>query len=341
MQAETEIYFCSDSGNNSGDTTTERITSEPSKGNAGESGIDVPMQGKFKVPLREKSKRPTKKPSKFLEYTPPSENRPRGEKVPLHNPWTLLCSLRTSVYMCKLWWWFSHLTMQRKSVWLIFGTWSFASLTKNLTLVFSNSQAGPLHPKRYVWLLHPDHPNETIALGQTSSHWKSNKTKFVPNVSGVLWENGMQQVTVEHVYPQWTHVIPLYPDQQREGLQNMGEVLKGDYAEDSTILWKTRFLNYVQVAKKWLSLLLWQTMVIFHHRDQLWFLWRSAYQELRRIPWGQLSFQGSPSDNLTLSTRSWRSAKVQLMASVIEEFQWGSRRREIRWETVVGLELEF
>ncbi|KAG0594703.1 hypothetical protein M758_UG101400 [Ceratodon purpureus] len=35
-------------------------------------------------PTREKSKRQTKRPSKYLQHTPPSENPPRSEKGPLH-----------------------------------------------------------------------------------------------------------------------------------------------------------------------------------------------------------------------------------------------------------------
>ena len=119
-----------------------------------------------------------------------------------------------------------------------------------MLMMVSVAQAGPLHPKRYVWVLHPDHPNQTIALGQTGTHWKNTRNKFVPNVTGVLWEYGMQQVTVEHVYPEWGGVIPLYRDQQREGIHKMGDVLNGEFAEDSTILWNTRYLNYVQAAKK-------------------------------------------------------------------------------------------
>ncbi|KAG0595201.1 hypothetical protein M758_UG148600 [Ceratodon purpureus] len=111
-------------------------------------------------------------------------------------------------------------------------------------------QAGPLHPKRYVWVMHPDHQNETVALGQSGPHWNSKKTKNVPNVSGVPWEPGMQLVTIEHVYPQWSHVIPMYPDKQRQGLQTMADAMNGEFAEDSTILWRTNYLNYVQAAKK-------------------------------------------------------------------------------------------
>ncbi|KAG0594702.1 hypothetical protein M758_UG101300 [Ceratodon purpureus] len=60
----------------------------------------------------------------------------------------------------------------------------------------------------------------------------------------------MQLVTIEHVYPQWTHVIPMYPNQQREGIRTMQDVLDGAFAEDLTILWNTSYINYVQAAKK-------------------------------------------------------------------------------------------
>ena len=98
--------------------------------------------------------------------------------------------------------------------------------------------------------MHPDHQNETVALGQTGPHWKNPKTKNVPIVSGVQWEAGMQLVTIEHVYPQWSHVLPLYPDKQRQGLLTMADAVNGKFAEDSTILWRTNFLNYVQAVKK-------------------------------------------------------------------------------------------
>lgn len=44
--------------------------------------IHVPTEeGMMGVPTREKSKRATKRPSKYLGYMPPVENRPRGDKV--------------------------------------------------------------------------------------------------------------------------------------------------------------------------------------------------------------------------------------------------------------------
>lgn len=98
--------------------------------------------------------------------------------------------------------------------------------------------------------MHPDHQNETIALGQSGPHWKSHKTKHVPNVSGVLWESDMQQVTIEHVYPQWAHIVPLYRDQQRQGIQCMHDVFNGKFAEDATIIWRTNYLTYIQGGKK-------------------------------------------------------------------------------------------
>ena len=98
--------------------------------------------------------------------------------------------------------------------------------------------------------MHPDHQNEIVALGQSGPHWNSKKTKNVPNVSGMPWEPGMQLVTIEHVYPQWSHVIPMYPDKQRQGLQTMADAMNGEFAEDSTILWRTNYLNYVQASKK-------------------------------------------------------------------------------------------
>ncbi|KAG0596099.1 hypothetical protein M758_UG224400 [Ceratodon purpureus] len=35
----------------------------------------------------------------------------------------------------------------------------------------------PLTPKKAVWVLHPEHPNQTIALGQSGPHWCSTKKK--------------------------------------------------------------------------------------------------------------------------------------------------------------------
>ena len=59
----------------------------------------------------------------------------------------------------------------------------------------------------------------------------------------------MQQVTIEHVYPEWAQVCVLYPDHQREGIVTLSDALKGEFAEDATILWQTRYLNLVEVSK--------------------------------------------------------------------------------------------
>ena len=68
-------------------------------------------------------------------------------------------------------------------------------------------------------------------------------------MKGVLWEPGMQQVTIEHVYPEWSQTRVLYPDHQREGIVTVGDALKGDFNEDATILWQTRFLNLIGVSR--------------------------------------------------------------------------------------------
>ena len=110
-------------------------------------------------------------------------------------------------------------------------------------------QSSPLTPSKAVWILHPEHQNKTIALGRCGPHWRSTKKKLVPGVEGVPWEHGMQQVTVEHVYPEWSQSKVLYPDHQRQGINTIGDALKGDFAEDATILWQSRYLNYVEVSK--------------------------------------------------------------------------------------------
>lgn len=110
------------------------------------------------------------------------------------------------------------------------------------------AQCGPLKPNKVVWILHPDHQNKTIALGRCGPHWRSYKKKLVPNVKGVSWEHGMQQVTIEHVYPEWAHTKVLYPDHQREGIVTISDAMRGEFAEDATILWETRYLNFVEVS---------------------------------------------------------------------------------------------
>ncbi|KAG0572895.1 hypothetical protein KC19_VG133000 [Ceratodon purpureus] len=42
-----------------------------------------------------------------------------------------------------------------------------------------------LKPKKNVWILHPDYPNETIAIGKSGPSWRSNKKVWIPNVSNV------------------------------------------------------------------------------------------------------------------------------------------------------------
>ncbi|KAG0622396.1 hypothetical protein M758_3G094500 [Ceratodon purpureus] len=137
----------------------------------------------------ERPKRSRKRPSKFLDYVPPADNKPRAE-------------------MCE-----------------------------------------PLQKSKAVWILHPEHQNKTIGLGRCGLSWRSYKKKLVPGVENVSWKHGMQQVTVEHVYPEWSKAKVLYPDLQRPGINSIGDALKGDFAEDATILWQTRYLNYVEVSK--------------------------------------------------------------------------------------------
>ncbi|KAG0595612.1 hypothetical protein M758_UG181600 [Ceratodon purpureus] len=100
--------------------------------------------------------------------------------------------------------------------------------------------------RRNVWILHPEFPNETIAIGKAGPHWRTAKKTWIPNVSNVSWEPGMQQVTVDHVYPQYMNVEVLHPNSQREGIITIFDALDGAFAEDATIVWKTRFLKCVE-----------------------------------------------------------------------------------------------
>ena len=106
----------------------------------------------------------------------------------------------------------------------------------------------PLTPKKYVWILHPDHPEETIGLGRTGPHWRSHKKGTVPNVHGVPWEFGMQQVTVDHIYPQFMKSKVMYPGQHRSGIETISDALTGEFAEDATVVWKTNYLKLVEVG---------------------------------------------------------------------------------------------
>lgn len=60
--------------------------------------------------------------------------------------------------------------------------------------------------------------------------------------------HGMQQVTIEHVYHEWAHTKVLYPDHQREGINTISDAMRGKFDEDATILWETRYLNFVEVS---------------------------------------------------------------------------------------------
>ncbi|KAG0572586.1 hypothetical protein KC19_VG107800 [Ceratodon purpureus] len=137
----------------------------------------------------DRPKQSGKRPSKFLDYVPPADNKPRAE-------------------MCE-----------------------------------------PLQKSKVVWILHPDHQNKTIGLRRCGLSWRSYKKKLVPGVENVSWKHGMQQVTIEHVYPKWSQSKVLYPDLQCHGINTIGDALKGDFAVDATILWHTRYLNYVEVSK--------------------------------------------------------------------------------------------
>ena len=85
-----------------------------------------------------------------------------------------------------------------------------------------------------------------MAIGKSGPHWRTNKKTWVPNVDGVSWEPGMQQVKVDHVYPQYADALVLYPTQQRPGIAKICDALDGDFAEDSTIVWKSRYLSLVE-----------------------------------------------------------------------------------------------
>ncbi|KAG0504176.1 hypothetical protein KC19_N008500 [Ceratodon purpureus] len=75
------------------------------------------VQGSVTV---QRPKRVRKRPSKFIDHVPPSENKPRAE------------------------------------------------------------MSDPLTPKKAVWVLHPEHPNKTIALGRCGPHWRSYKKRTSP-----------------------------------------------------------------------------------------------------------------------------------------------------------------
>lgn len=172
--------------------------------------------------LVERPRRARKKPSKFIDHVPPAENKLRGDTVRSLPHFMQSSPCRT---LCVP---------------------SHCMFNSCLVLI---AQCEPLKPSKAVWVLHPDHQNKTIALGQCGPHWRSYKKKCVPNMKGVSWEHGMQQVTIEHVYPGWEQTKVLYPNLQRDGITNIGDAMRGEFAEDATILWQTRYLNYVEVSK--------------------------------------------------------------------------------------------
>ena len=58
----------------------------------------------------------------------------------------------------------------------------------------------------------------------------------------------MQQVTIEHIYPEFAETMVLYLDHQREGIVTISDAIRGEFAEDATVLWETHYLNYVKLA---------------------------------------------------------------------------------------------
>ena len=52
----------------------------------------------------------------------------------------------------------------------------------------------------------------------------------------------MQQVTIDHVYPEWAQVKLLFPDQQREGIKVLMDAMQGEFKEDATVIWRSDFL---------------------------------------------------------------------------------------------------
>ena len=59
----------------------------------------------------------------------------------------------------------------------------------------------------------------------------------------------MQQITIDHVYPEFSQTKVLYNEKQREDIATISDALNGEFSEDATILWKTRYINYVEVCK--------------------------------------------------------------------------------------------
>ena len=164
-----------------------------------------------------RAKRKTSIPSRFMQKVPPSENKPRSEKVKI---------LHTTSQTAR-----QHGHCSRYCI---------------LFSICMTMQSKPLKPKRNVWILHPEFPNETIGIGKSGPSWRANKKTWIPNVDGVSWEPGMQQVKIDHVYPQYADVSVLNPTHQRPGILKMSDALDGQYVEDSTIVWQTRYLNYVE-----------------------------------------------------------------------------------------------
>ncbi|KAG0594973.1 hypothetical protein M758_UG127700 [Ceratodon purpureus] len=105
----------------------------------------------------------------------------------------------------------------------------------------------PQKPKRSVSILHPHFPNKTIGIGKSEPSWRSKQNKvWIPNFGEVVWELGMQQVALDHVYPQYRDIEVLHQNHQGEGIMKMSRSMDGPFDEDTTIVWKTSFLKLVE-----------------------------------------------------------------------------------------------
>ena len=91
-------------------------------------------------------------------------------------------------------------------------------------------------------MLHPSKPGNTIAIGRAGQHWRNAKKKLILDMENAKWSTGMQQVTIDSVYENFDEQEVMYPQVQQPGIRTLGDMKKGNFMEDETIIWDIHYL---------------------------------------------------------------------------------------------------
>lgn len=61
--------------------------------------------------------------------------------------------------------------------------------------------------------------------------------------------NGRLDAAIDHVYLQYENTKLLFEDHQPKGIMTMSTVMNGEFVEDTTIMWQTNYMWFIEIAK--------------------------------------------------------------------------------------------